>query len=331
MKNQVFAPTVARFRDDIITSLAVQEPLVEIDYKQGLMLVIQNGVSGLSRPSALEQYHNLRGLDGNYGDSAIVTMLSNIPIGEIDFLHNAEYATEHVKRGVDFTRYLPIGSRKILTFHLNTLVSEEEFREQDRNYWRNKFNSDVRPYLENLADYALRNGVEVKVETVPVPEFGDIKSEDERTYEGVKLNLLRNPFYLTGMWGFDQLHDAGLGICLDLCHNRTIYEIVANGDSDKVLHELDRTELAIRTLMDDVEALEPTDLVHLNDGSGLYNGSKGSVHREGVALGQGDIRNLGEIILYLDEHRIPFVLEINETNFENRPETRASVDYLLNI
>jgi len=328
MTNQLFIPTVAEYADDIQTSLEIQQPLVERGYTPGLMLVIKGGRKGITLDATVQkQYANLKQIQSYLG--TIVTMLSNIPLEEIDFLHNPEYSAEHVKRGVDFSRGLPIGERKLLTFHLNSLVTSDEYSGKNRTAWRNKFHGTIRPVLQEIAEYSKDNGVEIKVETVPVPEFGDIPSADERKYQGVKWNEIRNPFYLTGQWGFEQIYDAGLGICLDLCHNRTIYEIVKEGDSDAILHEEDREELLQRELFDDVRSLHETDLAHVNDGDGIYSKQNQTIHREGVALGYGDIGDLREMINHLNNRKISYVLEINETDFKNRLNTKTSIEYLI--
>ncbi len=328
MKNQIFVPTVAEFSDDIHTSLELQEPLVGAGYTPGLMLVIRNGRKGVTLDSVVQkQKSNLERVTDYNGP--IITMLSNIPIEEIDFLHNPEYATEHVKRGIDFTRTLLMGDRRIVTFHLNSLVTAEEFCRKDRAEWMEDFKWIVQPALQDVARYAKTNGVEVKVETVPVPEFGDIPSDDERSYRGVKWNELRNPFYLTAHWGFKQVRDAGLGICLDLCHSKTIYDIARLGDHDNVLHREDRDALSERQLFEDVRAIREGDIAHVNDGAGTFSTQHQTVHKEDLALGAGEIVDLPDIIRYMDQNKIAYVLEIGETDFKNRPNMKQSVDYVL--
>jgi len=295
-----------------------------------LMVVILGGLKGITDDAEV-QYNHLKEYQKEYKDAPMVTELSNIPIIEMDFLHNTDFAREHVKKGINFAKGLPIGGRKIVTFHLNTLVTPEEFEEKNEIIWVNGFYNTIKPALEVIAQDAYNKGVEVKVETVPVPEFGDIPDGDERTYRKVKFNQLRNPFYISRLWGFEQLYEIGLGICLDLCHTRLLYVVQQEGDTEKVLLESDRKELANSSLFNDLKALQKTDLVHLNDGSGIYSKEHKSVFKEGVALGQGDISDLKKIILYLNNQKIPFVLEINETDFKNRPNTKASIEYLLKL
>lgn len=331
MTNQIFIPTVAKFKEDIETSLGVQEPLVTAGYKPGLMLVILGGLKGITT-DAEKQYANLRDIKPRYPqDSQIVTMLSNMPIEEIDFLHNADYATGHVRQGIDFARGLPIGGRRILTFHLNTLVSKEEFLAESAQNWRNVFHRDIEPRLREIGLHARNQGIEVKVETVPVPEFGDIPSSDERIYRGVKLHQLRNPFYLTARWGFDELYDTGLGVCLDVCHTRTIYKVAESSVTKGILHDFNISELDGCVLFDDLRHLRSSDLIHLNDGDGIYSETNDTLFREGVPLGQGDIRDLRDIIKYINTNKIPFVLEVNEQDFKKRPNTKDSIDYLLRL
>ncbi|MBW3019586.1 hypothetical protein KY329_05375 [Candidatus Woesearchaeota archaeon] len=323
MTNQVFVPALAEKAEQVESSMAIQKPLK--GYSTGLMLFIRNGMRGISLDSTVElQYSNLRQLD--YGTAPIVTMLSNHPYEEIDFLHNPEYATMHVKKGIDFARGLPIGGERLLTFHLNSLVPKEEFLDKTEKQWKDIFGG-ILPFLERIARYARDNAVGVKVESVPVPDFGDVPDSDKRTYRGVRLNQLRNPFYISHKWGFDEIRNAGLGICLDICHNRTLYVVARSGDKEHALFDSDREEFAGKSLFADVGCLKHDDLVHLNDGDGIY--SKETVFREGIALGKGDIAELREIIRYLDAGKIAYVLEINETDLVNRPNTVESIRYLL--
>ncbi len=328
MPNQIFLPASANNPNEIKNAIQMQTPLVNAGYKRGLMLVIKSGRRGVTLDTAVrEQYSNLAILT-DY-KSPIIVMLSNMPIEEMDLLHNPTYSLEHLMRGADFLKRLPIGTRKIMTFHLNTLITEEEFEIRSKTGWMNEFDRKIRPLLKVLAAYAKNKGVEAKVETTPVPEFGDIDFTDERTYRGAKLNELRNPFYLTGYWGFEQIYNAGLGICLDVCHNRTIYELARAGDPDNALHKADLEELAKRSLIDDVKALKATDIVHLNDGEGLYSKENQTVHNEGVSLGKGDTHNLRGLIYHLDKRGIPYVLELSEIDFKTMPNTKASIQYLL--
>jgi hypothetical protein len=332
MINQVFIPTVAELPRDVERSVSLQQPLIDYGYSPGLMVVIRRGKEGVyNRGIVDQQYQNLKSCRAKLGTRPVVIELSNLPIEETDFLHHPYQAVQHVQHGVDFARNLPFGGRRIVTFHLNTLVPKAEFQEVGEEEWKNRFHQHIRPKLIEVAQYARGQGVNTLVETVPVPEFGDIPSTDHRRYQRVPLADLRNPFYLTGMWGFEQLRDAGLGICLDVCHTRTIYEALRRNDPEELLFPMEHERARTRTLADDVRDLQPTDLVHLNDGDGRYSRQGSTVFREGVALGKGDIRELPELIRDMNTRKIPFVLEINETDYEKRPETQASIEYLARL
>jgi len=330
LKNQVFVPTVAKFPNDILGSWRIQEPFVQASYQRGLMLVELGGIKAVTDEAGI-QIKNLETLKDEYGDTPIVTMLSNTPFEEMDWLHNAALAANHVRCGIHFAAVIPIGGRKIVTFHLNSLVTEETFLSKSAEDWRELFDFRIAPMLKDVAQYAASNGVELKVETVPVPEYGDWTQENDLSYLGKKVRHLRNPFYLTTYWGFQQLRRLGLGICLDLCHNRTIYRAAGQLESHGIIFDDDKYMLSSPShdLMTDVLGLLPTDLVHLNDGLGDFT-QQGDVFKEGVPLGQGDIEDLREIINHLNHRKIPFVIEVDEGgDFKNRPGTKASIEYLL--
>ncbi|MFH1511311.1 MAG: hypothetical protein ABIF10_06475 [Candidatus Woesearchaeota archaeon] len=328
MKNYIFTPTVAKFADDLRTSMEVLNPAKALGYEPCLMLVIQKGLQGVTE-DAEKQCKNLEDKAKEFKDNPVITMLSNMPIHEIDFLNNTYFAVDHVKKGIDFAEKLPIGGRRIVTFHLNTLVSRQEFEGTSQEIWDEKLSTKILPALEIVAKYSKDKGIEAKIEPVGVPEFGDIPDSDERNYQGVRLNQLRNPFYISSSSMFERIYNAGLGICLDLCHNRTIYKAVVTGDIEKVLLPRDRENLLGRTLLDDVRQLQKTDIVHLNDGAGIYSDEKKTVYLEGVPLGKGDISDLPYIVGYLNIVQIPFVLEVDEQgDFKNRPGTKHSLEYL---
>src|SRR3989344_7238045 len=118
VKNQAFIPTVAEFPDDVSMSWEVQRSLVDAGYRPGFMIVMRKGTEGKPRVMDAEnvkrQYDNLAKYASQYGDADVVTMLSNMPVGDIDFLNNGAFAQEHVEAGIQFARNLPIGGRKVL-------------------------------------------------------------------------------------------------------------------------------------------------------------------------------------------------------------------------
>ncbi len=326
MVNTVFIPTAPTYEDQNRIAIELQAELIERGYSPGLMLVILGGRKGLQRE---KHYANLEQFKGIIQNWSCITMLSCTPLEELDLLNEKDFGIAHIKEGIDYATNLPFNREKILTFHLGSLVTEQEFQSRTQESWQNEFHRIIKPSLKEIIKYGQKFGVALKVETTPVPEFGDIPDDDQRNYRGVRLNQLRNPFYLTYHWGFEQIRDLGLGICLDLCHNRTIYE-VARKEHEGIIFPEDVTLFANSTLWDDVTALDSFDLVHLNDGRGVYSRAEGTVFDEVVTLGEGDIKDLNRIIDALDEKGVPCVLEINETDFQKRPNTKKSIDYLLN-
>jgi len=329
-RNQIFIPTVAEFAGDIQTSLDIQKPLFDAGFKPGLMVVVRKGIFGVTNPDVVKkQYDNLSKIANQYGDSDVVVMLANLPLKDIDTLHNSGLAFDHIKAGIDFARALPIGNKRTLTFHLNSLVSESEFKSKTRTQWYEEFDKTIVPVLDRVSKAA--GGVEVLIETVPTPEFGDDAKDNKETYNGTQRRELRNPFYVFGnnLIG-SRIKQAGLGICTDLCHNRTIYRQALSGNKQGVLFPEDAEHIKIINNVGDRLVIDvlSSQLVHLNDGRGDYN-HEGEHFEEGVALGQGDIPNLKQINAIIASTKKPFVFEINETDFANRPNTKASIDYVL--
>ena len=331
MKNTMFIPVVPKYLDELQSIMGYKENVSKMGYSVGFMLYLIDGIKGLDQLSK-KYYGNLEKFVSVYGNIPIVTMLSNMPFEDIDFLHEPANSIKYVKKGIDFVEILPIGSRRILTFHLNTLSTVDEFYERSRDQWIDIFLRKIVPSLSEISNYASDKNVEVKIETTPVPEFGDIGFDDPRFYRGVRLNQLRNPFYLTSYWGFAELRKIGLGICLDLCHNRTIYMAARSIEASNIIHVEDIKILKKLSLIDDVKCLESSDLVHLNDGLGLFSKKLKTIFQEGIALGRGDIPNLVEIIKEIHKRRIPFVLEVDKDgDYKNRPDTKTSIDYISKI
>ncbi len=342
-KNQVFIPTVAEFRGDIARSWEIQGPLVEGGYCPGFMLLVRKDDEG--KPRVFDGDHIQRMYEGvipysdRYGDAPIVTMLSNLPIGHIDFLHNNQLATDHVVFGIELARGLPIGGRKILTFHTNTLVTPSEFGARTRDEWCDVFDRELMPSFREIGKAATANNVDLLVESVPVPEFEDIsRSDSGKVYRGVHWSQLRNPFYLYGHnYVRTQLRKAGLEMCLDICHNYTIIQAAADRDRRLLFAEdISYINDGCWDVLADVSSVGPLKLIHLNDGKGKYT-HEGGVYEEGIALGEGDIPDMPRIVRQINNGRIPFVLEVNvgktegKDDFANRPWVVRSIEYLLEM
>ena len=332
MANIIYIPTLPTEDYQNKIAIKLQEKLIANNYSPGLMLVILGGKKGLENSNV--HYSNLKKFDSVIKDWRFVTLLSCFPCRDLDLLNEPALGLAHIKDGIDYTANIPFDVEKELTFHLGSLVTSDEFLSRDKKGWHKLFYDVVVPVLKKAVDYSKDKGVKLKVESTPVPEFGDVPDADLRTYQGIKLNELRNPFYITRLWGFEQIKELGLGICLDICHNRTIYE-VARYDIEKkessngILFSEDVNQLSNASLLEDVAFLDSLDLIHLNDGRGIYSNIKKTTFEEGVTLGEGEIVEHDQIISLIEVKKIPFVLEINETDFRTKSNTKQSIDYLL--
>lgn len=322
-----FLPASAEDQNDLKTSWNLLQPLRTIGIDPGLMLVARGGIDGLTNGTALRQQQHLRLLSASYGDAPIVVMLANFPLREMDWLHHAEKAASHIRTGIQFASHLPLSGHKSITFHLNALCDEKEFRTRSAQAWRQRFDT-IRSALASLTKKAKQKGCSLLVETVPIPEFGDVSPHDGRTYRQCRLRDLRDPWYLTTHWGIPELKNIGLGVVLDLCHARTIFQSLRTNEERTGIFPEDKAALQSLTIMDEVRALQETDLVHLNDGREIWTESEGCFE-EGVALGEGDIQELPEIIRYLRHACIPTVLEVDDGgDFIGRPGSTRSLVYL---
>ncbi len=322
-----FLPVSAEDPDDLTSGWSMLQPLKTHGIDPGIMLVVRGGRNGFIGEAALQQQKNIGRFVTSYGNADIIVMLSNFPLAEMDWLHHAKQATDHVRAGIDFASHLPISGKKSITFHLNALCDKKEFRARSMQAWRQRF-EDIRPALAALTQEAQHRECSLLVETVPVPEFGDVPPQDERVYRQTRLRDLRNPWYLTAHWGIPELKKNGLGTVLDLCHMRALLHSTHEDAEAAGIFPEDIPLLKFRTLLNEVIDLEKTDLVHLNDGRGMWK-KTGGVFEEGVSLGEGDIRELPQIIQFLRKHRIPTVLEVNDQgDFTKRPASTRSLTFL---
>ncbi|OHA09037.1 MAG: hypothetical protein A3A44_00565 [Candidatus Sungbacteria bacterium RIFCSPLOWO2_01_FULL_60_25] len=320
--------------EDLETSLGFVSLLNSGRGKVGLMLVIRGGKRGLRGEAKERQYAHIAALAERHGALPMIVMVSNLPLADLDFYHAPEQSVEHVRSAIDFAAGLPGRSGTIVTFHLNTLLTPAEWRAagaspEDRFvFFQNYFARAITPALEEVARYAAAKRIPVKVETTPVPEFGD------RPRDGT-LRELGNPYPLYSGRGFWELRDIGLGIALDLSHTRTLYRAASlNWGERPECHEIykgvfpeDLERLCGKGLRDEVMALAPGDVVHLNDGRGLFDPTRSVGHEEGVPLGQGDIENLPELIRGMMTRELHVVFEINETDYAARPHLKRSIDF----
>ena len=156
---------------------------------------------------------------------------------------------------------------------------------------------------------------------MPVPVLGDKLASDHTEYRSCHLRDLRDPFYLSSYWGFEQIRATGCGIALDLCHTFQLYRSVRD---DRVSREYffgeDVEPLRTLDVDRDVAALDPVhDIVHLNDTNGRFSLS-GGTFTEGVTLGSGTLFGLKTLIMMLATMKIPLVLELSEIGADGKPD-----------
>ncbi len=339
MKPTVYVPAVAKFADDLDTSYGFLKDFQDRGFNTGLMLVVLGGKASLEGELRDKQYGNFKDLTTRVGDLPVIVMASNRPLEDLDFYHDPVGSVEHIKSAVDFARGLPGALDHVVTFHLNSLLKPEEWSaagatvEERYGYFGKKFEEEILPALKEVADYAASKGVKLQIETCPVPEFGDC--DDKDTEGGIPINQLGNPFPLFSGRGANQVREAGLGVALDLCHTHTLYRAAqekagAEGffETYRGLSPEDVEVLAAGNLRDEVSNLKDGEVVHLNDSRGLFVPGE-SMHEEGIALGEGEISGLEEIIPELFNRDLRVVFEIHESDFANRPNLRTSIDYVL--
>ena len=326
-----YIPTIGYFSDDIKNSHKLFSMLGEGAH--GLMFVARNGMQNFTGKGRNIQYDNFMSLSG-YQNIPLIVMAPNMPLGDIDFYHNPESSLANLKLVIDFTTEFPAEkSSKIVTFHLNSLLWPDEWARFGANpnekllIFNRIFSDTIFPALVKIASYAKSQGVQLKVETTPVPEFGDIADG--------KLSRLGNPFPLYSGRGFSEIRKAGLGIALDFSHTFTLYKSARlfKEKGDRVfdtyrgLFPTDVDYLNQHNLIDEVKSLKDGDVVHINDSLGLYDPSQGLVHKESVALGDGEIEELPDIIKILKTNNLNIVFEINESDYVNRPNLIKSLEY----
>jgi sugar phosphate isomerase/epimerase len=339
MKPTVYVPAVAKFAGDLNTSYGFLKDFQDRGFDTGLMLVVLGGRASLEGELRDKQYGNFKDLTTRVGDLPVIIMASNRPLEDLDFYHHPEKSAEHIKAAVDFARGLPGALDHVVTFHLNSLLKPEEWAaagvdvKERYSYFGKKFEEDVLPALRAVADYAASKGVKLQIETCPVPEFGDC--DDGDIEDGIPVNQLGNPFPLFSGRGADQIREAGLGVALDLCHTYTLYRAAKEKagtdgffDAYRGLFPRDVELLLSGSLGKEVSSLKAGEIVHLNDSRGLFVPGE-SVHEEGIALGEGDISSLEEIVPELFRSDLRVVFEVHETDFDNRPNLRTSMDYVL--
>jgi len=332
----IFIPTNANSPVDLMMSFNLLQLFKEKNIATGLMLLIANGKKGLWGKAKNQQYKNFQEITNAKGKLPVIVMVSNLPLTELDFYHLPELSIEHIKLAIDFVTDLPgrIGNPAI-SFHLNTLIPETEWQksgdtpEEKLEYWQQQFAEKVWPAIQTVSNYAKQKKIELKIETTPTPEFGDKLS--------VNLNTLGNPYPLYSGRGFKEVRTTGAGIALDLCHTFTLYKAASRIHAQgkelfkiyKGLFPADLKKIVNKNLMQEIEALKKNDIVHLNDSRNLFDPNNNTLHEEGVPLGEGEIKNLPDIIKKILNKNLRLVFEVHEDNYNQRKNLQKSINYFL--
>lgn len=364
---EIYVPAVARFPNDLENRHRLLEPARERGFKTGLMLVLRDQRD--LEPEAIErQLGNLEPYVGlpEAERPAVFIMHPNKPLSgpkRLNFLDNPQYSQEYVEQSINFASRIPREltppSGQMVRFHLNTLVSPTSWV-GDHFYWSEIFYDRVKPRIYNLSLLAHEKNLKIAVETTPIPEFGDMEKNDSTLMEDGHTYWadLGNPYPLLP-WDIKvEPLGADVNLAIDWCHTfvalSTIYDAKRLIDSGRdglqilqrymihyetfglanALSPLGILEHFSRTVLD---MTKPDDVWDVNDARGLYRTPElhgvQTYFEEGVTLFEGDIPtpHLQHLIREGVKRPIKFVLEINEDDFENSPNTKTSLARVLEL
>ncbi len=331
---QILLPVLPRFGpDDAQIIQGLMQHIINAGHEAGVMVLTQPG--GIPDDTTMEKYHrNLEPVAKNYPDTMpVIVMATNMPPEYVDFLDNTDEAIQNIMHMVDFASGLQFGGQKVISYHIHGFVNAETMRTTTASYWREQVWSEtIAPALTEVAQYAASMRVQPVIEICPVPYWWDLSTDDKVVYRGMSRRDLRSPFYMAGnLWGYPELKETGNGVCPDLCHVRTLYAHARADVVDGIFFKEDVDILKEGSVWQNVDELTPKiDHCQVNDGDGLGN-DEGGMFREGVALGQGDIEELPDILRAMRDYRIPMVLEVGEVDFKNptRPNNVKSIEYII--
>ena len=356
---EFYLPSVAEFPDDLRRRNDLLDIVREHGYKNGLMLVL--------RPEDLydinKQNRQLNNLEPYVKKNEserprVFGMHPNMPIvgkERLNLFDNPHYSVEYLSRGIDLIAKLPDeltpDSGRTLSFHNNCLVVPKDVPSIDEEeYWSRAFEG-VLAHITQLSTYAKEKGVNLNLETTPIPEFGDVENRGKYLDDGHTFwSQLGNPWPVL-FWRDEirQVREAGVGMAIDICHSfialRTVQELKKIKDKslrDKIrqAHMISREDLErVADLSSDefsdyvLKNTKPGDVWHVSDvGLGLVENAKNDQNKiveyeEGVALFEGDmpVKVLQKIIDSGLNQDIKFVLETNESDFIESPNTTRSM------
>jgi hypothetical protein len=271
-----------------------------------------------------------------------------------NFFANPGQSQEWVEQTIDFAAQIPQEltpkSGQTVNIHLNTLLLPHEWH-ADPEYWSRHF-EDVTKRIHQLSEYAKARNITLAVETVPIPEFGDMpKNPANQLTTGVYWAELGNPWPLL-FWRNDitQLRQAGSSLTIDLCHSfialKTISEI-ARLPQD-LRQQAVQTYMLYETDLDHANSLDhfaelvltntlSGDIWHVSDTRDIYKTppffEEQKNFEEGVELFAGEIpKDQLECLIQEGLKRvIKFVIEVNEQDYTNNPHTQASLNSVLQL
>jgi hypothetical protein len=355
VKANLMLPAVTGFIGDVESRWGMLGGARENGLSTGLMLVQKP--ESLDSNSVDRQIQSLKKILENEAQVSLMIHHPNMPVENYNWLINPNEAMESVKQSVELAKRLKgefdLEEVKVL-FHLNSLMLPEqwgELKDREEKMWEK---------LEELVSFTNDVGVKLAVETTPVPEFGDMERNEESkiVFKGgqeVHLADLTNPFPLLP-WreNIQRLRDMGFSLAIDFCHTdiaiRAISEI---GDLPEKKQELARQRYLVskedvkkakeyleKGFKEVVQAMtEDGDIWQANNDSGLYK--EETIHgdvayfQEGVVLAEdeGDIaiEQITPLLLAGLQMAIDIVLEIDETDFNNSPNTRRSLEWFLSL
>ena len=357
-KAEIYLPAVARFAGDLEKRQRALEVVRNEGYRTGLMLVVR-GPQDLTPESIQKQLDNLAGYTNldKEGRPVVFVMHPNKPVtGEdrLNFVNNPKRSQDYVEQSIELASKLPAeltpATGKAVTFHLNGLVTPAEWL-ADPEAWQ-KTSERMYAQIKDIAGFAARHNVKIAVETVPVPEFGDMKRSDDTRLEGTELywDQLGNPWNLLP-WREEitKLREAGAGLSIDWCHSwvamNTVDEVkrlagqgmLSEALATYMIFESDLAHAGKKENFSDelVKITQDGDIWHANDARGIYRTphlhGQYTNFEEGVPLYCGDIPDdqLDRLIRHGLQKPIKFVVEVHEDDFDNNPNSKASLEQIL--
>lgn len=350
VKAEIYLPAVGKSDRDLRNRYELLKSFHK-DIRIGLMLAL------FSLQDLDEQVieHTLRNLEllkstTKHCDMKIIMMHPNKPlIGDrrLNFLDNPDWSKEYVKKSIDFCdliqKEINPNWGELLTFHLNTVIAPALWK-NDKHYWDQRF-LGVYKHLLQLINYANFKKVRLAIETTPIPEFGDVIKSDASHLGDYNCywSDLGNPWPLF-FWRdeISQIREVGYSIVIDWSHSyialSTLKKINKLPDREKIfkrymiyeedLKFADSIKSFSRLINDNTK---DGDIWHVSNAKGMhkYKNIFGAeeLFYEGVSFDKGEISDeeINKLLGNGLNKQIKIVIEVNETDFEESPNTRQAV------